>query len=191
MEYDSGMVSRYYSGWPLRLHRGNSASKNLPWETPRPKCCLYETPYYVAAPVRETGDVIARTLLYARLPTDAPTRTRFFWFTSNAFLTRPILLKYWLLHPFSTRKPHAKAVQSKDYFMHMRTLIVVRRYDVPWDWLWDACQIAVVRWGSRCKGFRSKEGPHYCIEQSTRNPTINLINELGNPMGIPFPSCTA
>ncbi len=49
----------------------------------------------------------------------------FFWFTSNAFLKRPVLLKYWLLRPFSTRKPHAKAVPSKDYFRHMRTQIVV------------------------------------------------------------------
>ncbi len=57
------------------VSRGNSASKNLWWETQWPKCCLYETPY-VAAPVRETGDIIARTLLYAQLPSDAPTRTR-------------------------------------------------------------------------------------------------------------------
>jgi hypothetical protein len=41
---------------------------------------------------------------------------------SKAFLKRPVLLKYWLLCPFSTRKPHAKAVPSKDYFMHQRTL---------------------------------------------------------------------
>ncbi len=58
--------------------RENSASENLQQETQRPKCCLYETPY-IAASVRETGDVIARTLLYAQLPTDAPTRTRFFF----------------------------------------------------------------------------------------------------------------
>jgi hypothetical protein len=44
--------------------RGNSASKNLQQETQWPKCRLYETPY-IAAPVREPGDVIARTLLYA------------------------------------------------------------------------------------------------------------------------------
>jgi hypothetical protein len=37
------------------------SDKNLQQETQRPKCCLYETPYF-AAPVRETGDVIARTL---------------------------------------------------------------------------------------------------------------------------------
>jgi hypothetical protein len=57
--------------------RGNSASKNLQQEPQLPKCCLYKTPY-VEAPIREIGDVIARTPLYARLPTDAPTRTRIF-----------------------------------------------------------------------------------------------------------------
>jgi hypothetical protein len=57
--------------------RGNSASKNLQQETQQLKCCLYKTPY-VAAPVRETGDAIARTPLYAQLPTDTPTRARFF-----------------------------------------------------------------------------------------------------------------
>ncbi len=43
--------------------RGNSASKNLQQETQWPKCCLYETPY-VAAPVREAGDVIARDVFF-------------------------------------------------------------------------------------------------------------------------------
>ncbi len=45
-----------------------------------------------------------------------------------------------------------------------------RRYDFPQDWLWDTCQLARVRWGTCCKGFHSKEGPHYCIEWSGRNP---------------------
>jgi hypothetical protein len=62
-------------------------------------------------------------------------------------------------------------------------LIVARRYDVPRDWLWDACHMAGVRWGSRCKGFRSKEGLHYRFTQSTRNMTINLIHELEIPWG--------
>ncbi len=44
-----------------------------------------------------------------------------------------------------------------------------RRYDIPWDWLQDACQMARVRWGNRCEGFFSKEGPHYWIDQSARN----------------------
>jgi hypothetical protein len=84
-------------------------------------------PYYIAAPIRETGDIIARTPLYVQHPTYAPTRRKFFWFTSNAFLQRPVLSKYWLLHPFSTRKPHAKAVPSKDYFTHLKTLKNARK----------------------------------------------------------------
>ena len=48
-----------------------------------------------------------------------------------------------------------------------------------------------VRWGSRCEGFCSKEGPHYSFEQSARNPTINLIHKFENPLGISYPSCTA
>ncbi len=47
---------------------------------------------------------------------------------------------------------------------------------------------AGVRWGSHCKGFCSEEGLHYCFEQSAGNPTINLIHEFGNPLGIPHPS---
>ncbi len=43
------------------------------------------------------------------------------------------------------------------------------RCDVPWDWLQDACQMARVHWGSRCKGNHCKGGPHYQIEQSARN----------------------
>jgi hypothetical protein len=125
--YNSGMVSQYYLGWPLCLHRWNSASKNLQQEPQLPKCCLYKTPY-VAAPIRETGDVIVRTLLYAQLPTDAPTRARIlFWFTCNAFLKRPVLLQYWLQCAFSMRKPHAKAVPRKDFFTHLRTLKNMRK----------------------------------------------------------------
>ncbi len=44
-----------------------------------------------------------------------------------------------------------------------------RRYDVPRDRLREACQMARVRRGTRCEGFRSKEGPHYRMEQSARN----------------------
>ncbi len=46
--------------------------------------------------------------------------------------------------------------------------VVVQRYDILCDWLWDACHMAGVRWRSRCKGFLSKEGPHYPFEQSAR-----------------------
>ncbi len=44
-----------------------------------------------------------------------------------------------------------------------------QRYDVPWDWLQDACQMARVRWGTSCKGFCSKEDLHSHIERSVRN----------------------
>jgi hypothetical protein len=72
--------------------KGNSASKNLKQETQWTKCCLYKTPY-IAAPIREKGVVIARTLLYTQLPADAPTRARiYFWFMSKAFLKTPVLL---------------------------------------------------------------------------------------------------
>ncbi len=50
-------------------------------------------PYYVAAPVRETGDVIARTLLYARLPAYAPTRTRFFFVHKQRVFPETCLVK--------------------------------------------------------------------------------------------------
>jgi hypothetical protein len=39
--------------------RENPASKNLQQETQQSKCCLYKTPY-IAAPIREKGDVIVR-----------------------------------------------------------------------------------------------------------------------------------
>jgi hypothetical protein len=107
--YNSSSVSRYYLGQPLDLLRGNAASKNLPCEAQQPKCCLYEMPHYVAAPVRETGDIVAHLQ-----------EPDFFWFTSNAVLKRPVLLKYWLLRAMKMSKPLVKAVQSKDYFMHMK-----------------------------------------------------------------------
>jgi hypothetical protein len=54
-----------------------------------------------------------------------------FWFTSSSFLRRPVLFKYWLLRPFFYKEATcksstvqgllypAKAVPSKDYFMHL------------------------------------------------------------------------
>jgi hypothetical protein len=88
----------------------------------------------------------------------------------------------------------AKAVPSKDYFTHLTLKntrkgcwvispdycvshpwrfcavgdVVAQRYDILWDWPWDACHMAGVRWVSRCEGFCSKEGPHYRLEQSAR-----------------------
>jgi hypothetical protein len=51
----------------------------------------------------------------------------FFWFTSNVFFNRLILLKNWLLCPFSMWRPHAKAVPRKDFFTHLRTLKNARK----------------------------------------------------------------
>ncbi len=88
----------------------------------------------------------------------------------------------------------AKAVPSKDYFTHLTLTntrkgcwvispdyhvshpqrfcavgdVVAQKNDVLCDWLWDVCHMAGVRWGSRCEGFCSKEGPHYHLEQSAR-----------------------
>jgi hypothetical protein len=149
------------------------------------------------------------------------------------FLRDPSHLKYWLLHPIfykeatcksSTVKGPlyaAKAVPSKDYFMHPTLKnarkgcwvispdyrashprrfcavgdVVAQRYDVLCDWLWDACHMAGVHWGSRCRGFCSKERPALSPwakrkEAVIRQATINLIHKYGHPLGIPYPSCT-
>ncbi len=86
----------------------------------------------------------------------------------------------------STRKglPYAaKAVPAKDYFMHLTPTIaskgrwvispdyrvshprhfcavgdvVAQRYDVLCDWLWDACHMAGILWGSCCKAFVARK----------------------------------
>ncbi len=44
--------------------------------------------------------------------------------------------------------------------------VVTQRYDILWDWLWDACHMAGVRWESCCEWFCSEEDPHYRLEQS-------------------------
>jgi hypothetical protein len=85
------------------------------WNSKDKKCCLYETPY-VAAPVREIGDIIARTLPNAGLPTGAPTGTRFFWFRSDVFLKRNISSTQDSYILYIQGSPLAKAVPRKDYF---------------------------------------------------------------------------
>ncbi len=159
--------------------RGNSASENLQQETQWPKCCLYESPY-IAAPIRETGGVIAITPPYAWLPTDAPTRARFFWFTSNAFLKRPVSLKYWLLHPFSTWKPHAKAVPRKDCFMHLtlknarkRCWVISPDYRVSHPW-----HLSAIGDDSRVKIWRPSGLTLRCMAYgrgTLRNPLQRIL----------------
>jgi hypothetical protein len=57
-----------------------------------------------------------------------------------------------------------------------------QRYDIPWDWLWNTCLLARLHWGTHGKGFCSKEGLHYRIRQSGRNPLVcdQMQRGLGN-----------
>jgi hypothetical protein len=83
-------------GRPLRL--GETLP---PWKSKDKKCCLYETPY-VAAPMRQIGEVITRTTPYVQLPMDAPTRTGVFfgsqvtcfWRDPSCQIETPISLFY-------------------------------------------------------------------------------------------------
>ncbi len=184
-------------------------------------------------------------LPYAWLPTDTPTRARFFlvheWQVSEE--TRLVISR--LLSEISTRRSMIESSTRKDSLLCLRRSAAStfkclckqtplwriikskrpqepwrsrwreerdvewlapthahhthqasrqlgttadQRCDVPWDWLiqmiklivlsfmlvfprplWDPCHLARVCWGTRCKGFCSKEGPHYQIEQSARN----------------------
>ncbi len=77
----------------------------------------------------------------------------------------------------------AKAVPAKDYFTHLNLIIarkgrwvispdylashprrfcavgdvVAQRYDILCDWLWDACHMAGVCWGSCCGAFVARK----------------------------------
>ncbi len=205
-----------YLGWPLHLRRGNSAFKNLQQENQRPKCCLYETPY-VAAPIRETGWLhLVNSALRATFYRHTYKNQNFFGSQVTGFSRDPshsstgsylpvlqgshmqkkyhgrTTLRTW---PWKPQERDAEwSAQNITHHIHGASeplgTTVAWRYDIPRDWLWDACHMAGVRWGSCCKGFHRKEGPHYHFEQSTRNPTINLIHEFGNPLGIPYSSCT-
>ncbi len=103
----------------------------------------------------------------------------------------------------------AKAVPSKDYFTHLTLKkarkgrwvispdyhtshprcfcavgdVVAQRYDVLRDWLWDACHMAGVCWGSRCEGFWSKEGPHYALSKAWGTQQSTLFMSLEIPWG--------
>jgi hypothetical protein len=86
----------------------------------------------------------------------------------------------------------AKAVPAKDYFMHL-TLIIARKgrwvisphycvshprhfcavgdvvaqgYDLLCDWLWDACHMAGVRWGSHCKAFVARNARTIAVSEA-------------------------
>jgi hypothetical protein len=92
-----------------------------PWNSKDKKCCLYETPYIIA-PMSKIGDVIERTPPYTRLPTDAPTGARiYFWFTSNVFLKRNVSSTHDSYVLYIRGSPVAKTVPTKDYFTPLRS----------------------------------------------------------------------
>jgi hypothetical protein len=151
--------------------------------------------------VMTTNELRTRTTFHV-----SSTKNSFFGSQVVGFVSNPSCLKYWLLRPFfyeeATCKGNtvkglpyaAKAVPSKDYFMHLTLTnvrkgrwaispdyrashprrfcavgdVVAQRCDLLRDWLWDACHMAGVRWGSHCKWFCSEKGPYYCLEQSAR-----------------------
>ncbi len=68
----------------------------------------------------------------------------------------------WSNQPRLTRVTHHLHSYAVGYYSRSK-------YDVPRDWLREACHMARVRWEVHCKGFCSKEGPHYHLERSVRN----------------------
>ncbi len=98
-------------GWPLCL-----GVPLPPWNSKDKKCCLYKTPY-VAAPIKETGDITAKN--YALCTT---TRNRFFfliheWHVSEE--NRLIISR--LLCAFSTKMSTSKGGTRKDYLSPLRS----------------------------------------------------------------------
>jgi hypothetical protein len=93
-----------------------------PWNSKDKKCCLYKTPY-VAAFVREIGDVITRTPPYAQPPTYAPTKTKFCFDlqVTDVFPKRPVssIRDSYILYIQGSLQ--AKAVPRKDHFMRLRS----------------------------------------------------------------------
>ncbi len=79
--------------------------------------------------------------------------------------------------PWRTRRPQERDIEQSAPTHARHTHCAFRRlgttanqrYDVPWDWLWEACQVARVCWGTHCEKFCSEGGPHYQIDQSARN----------------------
>ncbi len=79
--------------------------------------------------------------------------------------------------PQRSRRPQERDVQWSAPFHARHTHCATRqlgttadrRYNIPRDWLREACQMARVHCETRCTGFCCKECPNYRIEQSARN----------------------
>ncbi len=96
----------------------------LPWKSKDKKCCLYKTPY-VAAPIWLLGDIIAKfSALCATSYRCTYKSQKFFWFTSDAFLKRPILSFQDSYVKFLPWGLHAKVVPERT------------TYSVTWGVLW-------------------------------------------------------
>ncbi len=100
--------------WGVTLaSRGNSAPKKLQGQE---VLSLHNN--LCSSTSRVLGDVNARTQHYAQLPTDAPSRTRFFFVHKWPVSEETHFVKSRLLHTLSRRKSTSK---SRTYFMHLRS----------------------------------------------------------------------
>jgi hypothetical protein len=124
-------------------------------------------------------------------------------------------LKYWLLHPFFCKEATckgstvkgllyaAKAVPSKDYFMHLTLKnarkgrwvispdyrashprrscavgdVVAQRYDVLRDWLWDACHMAGVCEDPAAKVFVARKARTIALSEAQGSCQKTSINQ--------------
>ncbi len=132
---------------------------------------------YIAAPAKEIGDVIGRTPPYAWLATDASTSTRIsFWFTSDIFLKRLVLSNQDSYIPFLRGSLQAKVNQKGLLIVLEESHEEYLQLSLQW---YSALSCSHehkphkpqrrVRWGACYERFHSKEGLHFCIEQSARN----------------------
>ncbi len=60
---------------------------------------------------------------------------------------------------------------------------VAQRYGVPWDWLWDACYMAGVRWGSCCKDFVASKARTIALSKAWGTWQSTLFMSLEIPWG--------
>ncbi len=80
-----------------------------------------------------------------------------------------------LLYAPDPDKHKKGTLSNQSWLLHVTSTVLLccwgRSRSKIWHPLWLTLRrmhMARVRWGSRCEGFRSKEGPHYCLEQSAR-----------------------
>ncbi len=144
--------------------RGNSGSENLHWETSRPKSSvttrqptlqqLLEKWVTSSQELRPMSDFLKMHLW----------EPDFFWFTSDVFLKRNVSSTQdsYVLHIQGSQV--AKAVPRKDYFTRLRSPAKSTSSVSAWILRMMWCHEHKPQ-GTCCKGFCSKEGPHYCIER--------------------------